>query len=115
MQKHAGLAFIELVNEGRLLAHTSLDHTVRVANEAHFILSRMRAEDVQKHSEFTRLCAIMHQERQAEEKLSEHLIASARSRDEELANKLRSKVESLVFGCHGVWGSHNDEYVYLSV
>lgn len=52
LQKHAGLAFIELVNEGRLLAHATRDHIVRVANEADFILNRLRAEDVAKHAEF---------------------------------------------------------------
>jgi hypothetical protein len=52
LQKHAGLAFIELVNEGRLMAHATKDHIVRVANEAEFILNRLRAEDVAKHAEF---------------------------------------------------------------
>ena len=52
LQKHAGLSFIELVNEGRLLSHASKDHIVRVANEADFILNRMRADDVKKHAEF---------------------------------------------------------------
>ena len=50
LQKHAGLAFIELINEGRLLSHAMKDHIVRVANEAEFILNRMRADDVLKHS-----------------------------------------------------------------
>ena len=40
LQKHAGLAFIELINEGRLLSHAMKDHIVRVANEAEFILNR---------------------------------------------------------------------------
>lgn len=52
LQKHAGLAFIELINEGRLLSHAMKDHIVRVANEAEFILNRMRADDVLKHAEF---------------------------------------------------------------
>lgn len=59
LQKHAGLAFIELINEGRLLSHAMKDHIVRVANEAEFILNRMRADDVLKHADFevsTRLC-----------------------------------------------------------
>lgn len=51
LQKHAGLSFIELVNAGRLLGHASKDHIVRVANEADFILNRMRADDVKKHFE----------------------------------------------------------------
>ena len=36
----------------RLLSHATRDHIVRVANEAEFILNRMRADDVQKHAEF---------------------------------------------------------------
>ncbi|KAJ7409171.1 hypothetical protein WISP_116325 [Willisornis vidua] len=52
IQKNAGLAFIELVNEGRLLSQTMKDHLVRVANEAEFILSRQRAEDINRHAEF---------------------------------------------------------------
>lgn len=40
----------------RLLSHTMKDHLVRVANEAEFILSRQRAEDVHKHAEFEVRC-----------------------------------------------------------
>ena len=36
----------------RLLSHATRDHIVKVANEAEFILNRMRADDVQKHAEF---------------------------------------------------------------
>lgn len=36
----------------RLLSHTMKDHLVRVANEAEFILSRQRTEDIHKHAEF---------------------------------------------------------------
>lgn len=36
----------------RLLSHTMKDHLVRVANEAEFILSRQRAEDIYKHADF---------------------------------------------------------------
>lgn len=36
----------------RLLSQTMKDHLVRVANEAEFILSRQRAEDIHRHAEF---------------------------------------------------------------
>ena len=36
----------------RLLSHAVREHIVRVANEAEFILNRMRADDVHKHAEF---------------------------------------------------------------
>lgn len=44
----------------RLLSHTMKDHLVRVANEAEFILSRQRAEDIHKHAEFeVRCCTVL--------------------------------------------------------
>lgn len=43
----------------RLLSHAMKDHIVRVANEAEFILNRMRAEDVVKHADFeVKSCSI---------------------------------------------------------
>ena len=104
LQKHAGLAFIELVNEGRLLAHATRDHIVRVANEAEFILTRMRAEDVQKHAEFESLCAQTVVERKEEEKLCDHLITSAKRRDHAIASVLREKIVNILTNKHGAWG-----------
>lgn len=37
---------------GRLMAHATRDHILRVANEADFILNRLRAEDISKHAQF---------------------------------------------------------------
>ncbi|XP_053400196.1 neurobeachin-like isoform X2 [Mercenaria mercenaria] len=118
LQKHAGLAFIELVNEGRLLAHATRDHIVRVANEADFILNRMRAEDVQRHAEFESLCAQMMLDRREEEKLCDHLITSAKRRDYSVAMKLRDKVLNILANKHGAWGEpdkQKNEYWKLDV
>ncbi|XP_060594313.1 neurobeachin-like isoform X2 [Ruditapes philippinarum] len=118
LQKHAGLAFIELVNEGRLLAHATRDHIVRVANEADFILNRMRAEDVQRHAEFESLCAQMMLDRREEEKLCDHLITSAKRRDYSVAMKMRDKVLNILANKHGAWGEPDkqiDEYWKLDV
>ncbi|KAK6172415.1 hypothetical protein SNE40_016068 [Patella caerulea] len=104
LQKHAGLAFIELVNEGRLLAHATRDHIVRVANEAEFILNRMRAEDVQKHADFESLCAQTMLDRKQEERLCDHLIMSAKRRDHSAALKLREKIVNILTNKHGAWG-----------
>jgi len=43
----------------RLLSHAMKDHIVRVANEAEFILNRMRADDVLKHADFEVLPAFL--------------------------------------------------------
>ena len=81
------------------------DHIVRVANEAEFILNRMRAEDVMKHAEFESVCAQNVADRKEEEKLCDHLISAARRRDHVRANKLLEKVVNLLTSCHGAWGA----------
>ncbi|KAK3877805.1 hypothetical protein Pcinc_017509 [Petrolisthes cinctipes] len=105
LQKHAGLAFIELINEGRLLSHAMKDHIVRVANEAEFILNRMRADDVLKHAEFESLCATTVLERREEEKMCDHLITAARRRDNVVAARILDKITNILSNKHGAWGT----------
>lgn len=103
LQKHAGLSFIELVNEGRLLGHASKDHIVRVAGEADYILNKLRADDVKKHSDFDQLCNQTLLERKEEETICEHLITAARKRDHYFAIKLRDKILNLMMDKQGCW------------
>lgn len=103
LQKHAGLAFIELINEGRLLSHAMKDHIVRVANEAEFILNRMRADDVLKHADFESQCAQTLLERREEERMCDHLITAARRRDNVIASRLLEKVRNIMSNRHGAW------------
>ncbi|XP_017773305.1 PREDICTED: neurobeachin isoform X3 [Nicrophorus vespilloides] len=104
LQKHAGLAFIELINEGRLLSHAMKDHIVRVANEAEFILNRMRADDVLKHADFESQCAQTLLDRKEEERMCDHLITAARRRDNVIASRLLEKVRNIMSNKHGAWG-----------
>ncbi|XP_056135740.1 lipopolysaccharide-responsive and beige-like anchor protein [Lampris incognitus] len=106
IQKNAGLAFIELVNEGRLLSHTMKDHLVRVANEAEFILSRQRAEDIHKHAEFESHCAQYAADKRDEEKMCDHLIRAAKYRDHVTATQLIQKIVTILTDKHGAWGNH---------
>ncbi|GFQ75622.1 neurobeachin, partial [Trichonephila clavata] len=105
LQKHAGLAFIELINEGRLLSHAMKDHIVRVANEAEFILNRMRADDVLKHADFESLCAQTVLDRKEEEKMCDHLITAARRRDSVTASRNIEKILNILTNKHGAWGN----------
>uniref|UniRef100_A0AAX7UEI9 Neurobeachin n=1 Tax=Astatotilapia calliptera TaxID=8154 RepID=A0AAX7UEI9_ASTCA len=105
IQKNAGLAFIELINEGRLLCHAMKDHIVRVANEAEFILNRQRAEDVHKHAEFESNCAQYAADRKEEEKMCDHLICAAKHRDHVTANQLKQKIVNILTNKHGAWGT----------
>ncbi|XP_044012940.1 neurobeachin isoform X3 [Aphidius gifuensis] len=104
LQKHAGLAFIELINEGRLLSHAMKDHIVRVANEAEFILNRMRADDVLKHADFESQCAQTLLDRREEERMCDHLITAARRRDTVIASRLMEKIRNILSNKHGAWG-----------
>jgi len=62
------------------MAHATRDHILRVANEADFILNRLRADDVAKHAEFETFCAETHYARKEEESTCDHLIIAARRR-----------------------------------
>lgn len=105
IQKNAGLAFIELVNEGRLLSQTMKDHLVRVANEAEFILSRQRAEDIHRHAEFESMCAQYSADKREDEKMCDHLIRAAKYRDHMTATQLIQKIINILTDKHGAWGS----------
>ncbi|XP_067949217.1 lipopolysaccharide-responsive and beige-like anchor protein [Watersipora subatra] len=110
LQKHAGLAFIELVNEGCLLSHSSRDHMVKVANEAEHILNKLRAEDANKHEAFQILCAQVALETVEEELTCDRLITSARRRDSAIASKLVDKVLNIVNSKFGPWSDDSTSY-----
>ncbi|XP_037686725.1 lipopolysaccharide-responsive and beige-like anchor protein [Choloepus didactylus] len=105
IQKNAGLAFIELVNEGRLLSQTMKDHLVRVANEAEFILSRQKAEDIHRHAEFESLCAQYSADKREDEKMCDHLIRAAKYRDHVTATQLIQKIINILTDKYGAWGN----------
>ena len=69
---------------------------MRVANEADFMLNRMRADDVKKHAEFEQQCAQTTMDRKEEELICEHLITAARKRDHYYSIKLRDKILNLI-------------------
>ncbi|KAM7540694.1 hypothetical protein Aperf_G00000021466 [Anoplocephala perfoliata] len=86
LQKHAGLAFIELVNECRLLAKASREHFISVAHEADFILARIRSSEVRRQTAF-RATALRRQRRRVDELDSRQTrrLEAAGARDDVLA------------------------------
>ena len=78
-----------------------------MANEADFILNRMRADDVKKHADFEQQCAQTSLERKEEEIICEHLISAARKRDHYYAIKLRDKILNLITDKQGCWFDSN--------
>lgn len=85
-----------MANEGRALAEASKDHVVKVANEADFILNRMRADDIRKAGEFEQLLIETTQTRQNEENLSDHFLCSSRQRYSLIGLRLKEKCVSLM-------------------
>ncbi|XGW18162.1 hypothetical protein V3C99_002630 [Haemonchus contortus] len=112
LQKHAGLAFIELVNEGRLMAHATRDHVLRVSNEADFILNRLRAEDVSKHAHFESETMANLDLRREEEARWAQAIRNGRRRDGRLAAKLLGNMMTVLCSPSGAW-SAGDEAAQL--
>uniref|UniRef100_A0A8B9FXX8 Lipopolysaccharide-responsive and beige-like anchor protein n=1 Tax=Amazona collaria TaxID=241587 RepID=A0A8B9FXX8_9PSIT len=90
IQKNAGLAFIELVNEGsffwslKILLMDGM-HFIRTAN--------------------TSLCAQYSAEKREEEKMCHHLITAAKYRDQVTATQLIQKIINILTDKHGAWGS----------
>ena len=81
IQKNAGLAFIELINEGRLFSLAMKEHAVRVGNEAEFILNRARADDVKRQADAESQHAQLISATRREESACATLISAARRRD----------------------------------
>lgn len=78
---------------------------VKVANEADFILNRMRADDIRKASEFEQLSTQTTLERQEEEHVCDHFIDASRQRYALVGSRLKEKFLSLMI---------NDTQAYLN-
>lgn len=76
-----------------------------MANEADFILNRMRADDIRKASEFEQISAQTTVERKEEEQLCDHFITAARQRHQAIASRLKEKFLAMMI---------NDKTAYLN-
>ena len=74
IQKNAGLAFIELINEGRVFCHNMKDNIVQVAKTAEAILQRQKAEIIKQHAGFQQTCAIEYEQQRQEDGQYDQLI-----------------------------------------
>ena len=76
LQKNAGLAFIELINEGRLLSISMKEHVIRVGIEADFILSRIEREERDRDTLFKRESYLIEEKREKEADLVQEVICN---------------------------------------
>ncbi|KAG5449774.1 Lipopolysaccharide-responsive and beige-like anchor protein, variant 2 [Clonorchis sinensis] len=96
LQKNAGLAFIELINEGRVLNAATREHLLRVSEEAVFLLCRLAMTDARYHAQFCELAARWSAHSKEEMRLCDHLISSARRRDQLSALFLNNNIHRLL-------------------
>ncbi|VDK48951.1 unnamed protein product [Anisakis simplex] len=91
------------------MAHATRDHVLRVANEADFILNRLRAEDVTKHAQFEGDAAEQMHKRRREETINEHLITASRRRDQLIATRLIDKITTILTSTSGAWADNKHD------
>uniref|UniRef100_A0A672PHL4 LPS responsive beige-like anchor protein n=1 Tax=Sinocyclocheilus grahami TaxID=75366 RepID=A0A672PHL4_SINGR len=87
IQKNAGLAFIELVNEGSLLIILQAKLLTRL------VLFCLQSQ-----------CAQYAAEKRDEEKMCDHLIRAAKYRDHVTSTQLIQKIVNILTDKHGAWG-----------
>lgn len=112
IQKNAGLAFIELINEGRLFSHAMKEHAVRVGNEAEFILNRARADDVKRQADAESQHAQLISATRREEGACASLIAAARRRDALQGSSTARRAFQALVNPSGCWHSAEKDHIY---
>uniref|UniRef100_A0AC35TY91 DUF4704 domain-containing protein n=1 Tax=Rhabditophanes sp. KR3021 TaxID=114890 RepID=A0AC35TY91_9BILA len=108
LQKHAGLALMECLTESRLMAQATKEHILRVATEADFILNRLRAEDVSKHTAFEKEADVKLNEKKSQEKVFDHMIKSARRRETLIATKMLENMKNMLV-------SHSGKFAFKDI
>ena len=102
IQKHAGGAFLNLENEGRIISSLTADHLIRVADEANEILNREYQDQMARQSEFEARCATHLADRREEETMCDRLIVASRRRDTLTSVKSVQKIASSAYS-QAVW------------
>ena len=108
IQKHAGGAFLNLENEGRIISSLTADHLIRVADEANEILNREYQDQMARQSEFEARCATHLADRREEETMCDRLIVASRRRDTISSVKCVQKILSSAFS-QALWDKKSNE------
>ena len=102
LQKHAGAAFMDLINEGRMISHSTRDRIVITASEARDILKEKEDYDRFRNSQFEGICAKTEVLYYDENRMYDQFFRAKRRRNASLADKLLEKVFILAINaiCH---------------
>lgn len=97
LQKHAGAAFVDLINEGRLISHATRERIVITASEARDIMKEKNEFDNRRHGLFQEICAKTEDLYHDENKTYDEFFRAKRRRNSSLAEKLLEKVRIICF------------------
>lgn len=92
LQKHAGTAFVDMINEGRLISHSTRERIVITASEARDILKEKIEVDEARHANLQEICSRTEVLYQDENKTYEEFFKAKRRRNSAFAEKLLEKV-----------------------
>nr|XP_058950691.1 neurobeachin-like [Pocillopora verrucosa] len=103
LQRHGGMAFMELVNEGRLLSHAMRERIVMTTSEAFVIVSKLDEISRQKHLQFVELCRLTEATYNENDKLQDQLLLATKRRDFSVARNVIQKVLDIITSEQGAW------------
>ncbi len=92
LQKYAGSAFMDLINEGRMISHSTRDRIVITATEARDIIKEKEEFDRFRHSQFEGICAKTEILYYDENRMYDEFFRAKRRRNCALAETLLEKV-----------------------
>ena len=92
LQKHAGAAFVDMIDEGRMISHSTRERIVITASEARDILKEKKEVDSNRHAHFQDICFKTETLYHNENKTYEEFFKAKRRRNSAFAEKLLEKV-----------------------
>ncbi len=99
LQKHAGTAFMDLVNEGRMISHSTRDRIVVTATEARDIIKEKGEFDRFRHSQFEGICQKTELLYYDENRMYDEFFRAKKRRNSALAETLLEKVSRSHSSC----------------
>lgn len=92
LQRHAGSAFMDLINEGRMVSHATRERLVMTTSEALFILQKLKESNYQKHDYFQSASDLASDTFVHKGAIHDHITSATRDKDGSTARRQFQKV-----------------------
>eukprot|EP00794_Sanderia_malayensis_P007274 gene7274-8085_t len=117
LQKHAGVAFMELIDEGRKISYATRTRIVVTATEARDIMREKDEYDRCRHSQFEDICAKTEVLYYDENRMYDEFFRGKKKRNSSLAETLLEKTFDLIGSEFGAWpvAERDDIHVFYKL